>query len=320
MKKRLKKQAVICWALDPFQDPSQHHVHALKVLLPMAKSLGAKIQPVTYAAALEVYTGHQLAADLQQGKLKGLLAESVNNRLKKMLPASDRPLLQSIHIITPPKGGPADTYTKIVSIDRYAQKLGAKFIAIHSHAKSGLKRLLLGSFAEAAISSSKLPTLVINPASHPEKKIKNIIFPSDFSPESQKSLKLANYFASELGANLTITHCLRIPELPELLADKTSKAQLTADLQLLKSDLERRAAKFLANCKQKKVNAQFDLIEVRPNLDPADALTRLSAAKDSSLIIMAAKSGAIRANLLGSLSRKIARIATCPVLIDRLQK
>jgi nucleotide-binding universal stress UspA family protein len=320
MKKTRREQNTICWAVNPFEDSNQHHSHALNVLVPIAKALNAKIHPVCYASPLEVYMGPSLAAGLNQVKLKSVLSEAIDKKLKKLVSPSDRDLVSPIHLIVPAKGANPDTVAKISGIDRYAQLIGAKFTAVHSHGKTGLKKFFLGSFAEAAISTSKLPTLLINPASQPQKKIHNIIFPSDFSAESQKSLKLANTLATQMKASLTITHCLRIPELPELLSDKISKAQLMSDLHLLKADLEKRAARFLAQCKQKKVSAQFDLIEVRPNVHPADAIARLAAAKDSSIIIMAAKSGTLRANILGSLSRKISKIATCPILIDRLKK
>jgi nucleotide-binding universal stress UspA family protein len=54
-----------------------------------------------------------------------------------------------------PEGDPADTVT------RRAQELGADLIAMTTHGRTGLGRLLLGSVAESVIRKAPCPVLLV---------------------------------------------------------------------------------------------------------------------------------------------------------------
>lgn len=64
-----------------------------------------------------------------------------------------------------------DVETKVLSgepaheIDRYARSVSADAIVMGTHGRSGIKRLLMGSVAEAVLRSARCPVIVVHQAS-----------------------------------------------------------------------------------------------------------------------------------------------------------
>lgn len=74
-----------------------------------------------------------------------------------------------------------------VEIPRAAQALGADLIALTTHARRGLARLLLGSVAETVVRQASVPVLLRRPdLARPRKPLERILVPIDGSPESRQ--------------------------------------------------------------------------------------------------------------------------------------
>ena len=68
------------------------------------------------------------------------------------------------------------------------KKVKADCLVISTHARTGLERLAMGSFAETVILTSAVPVLVLNPANKVPVSVRKILVPTDLSKKSEKYL------------------------------------------------------------------------------------------------------------------------------------
>ncbi len=81
---------------------------------------------------------------------------------------------------------------------------------VGTHGRTGLSKFALGSVAEEVFRHAPCPVLTVGPHSwdsDPQSvRLKHILFPTDFSPDSAAALPLAAGLAAEFGARLTMLH------------------------------------------------------------------------------------------------------------------
>jgi nucleotide-binding universal stress UspA family protein len=83
-------------------------------------------------------------------------------------------------------------------------------VALGSHGRSGIARLMLGSVAESLIRSVTIPVLVIRSGSdtRSEPAVREIMVPVNFTSHSKRGVEIGAYLASKFGARLHIIHAL----------------------------------------------------------------------------------------------------------------
>jgi nucleotide-binding universal stress UspA family protein len=93
-------------------------------------------------------------------------------------------------------------------------------IVIGTRGRTGVGRALLGSVAEEIFRRAPCPVLTVGPhiSKDTERRLemKEILYATDFSPESLSALPYAVSFAQEHEARLTILHVIGQPEVGEL--------------------------------------------------------------------------------------------------------
>ncbi|MGA8614112.1 MAG: universal stress protein, partial [Xanthobacteraceae bacterium] len=93
-------------------------------------------------------------------------------------------------------------------------------IVIGTRGRSGIARAVLGSVAEEVFRQASCPVLTVGPhiSQNAERrlKMKEILYATDFSPESLSALPYAVSFAQEHEARLTILHVIGQPKVGEL--------------------------------------------------------------------------------------------------------
>jgi nucleotide-binding universal stress UspA family protein len=93
-------------------------------------------------------------------------------------------------------------------------------IVMGTHGRKGVSRALLGSAAEEIFRKSSCPVLTVGPrvSANTERRLemKQILFATDFSPESLAALPFAVSFAQEHESNLTLLNVSAKPEIGEL--------------------------------------------------------------------------------------------------------
>ena len=166
---------------------------------------------------------------------------------------------------------------------------------------------MLGSVSMSVVHRSHVPVVVVpeKPQIAPGPAMGKIVVGLDGSKESLHALEWAYAEAAMCGAELTAVHAWIYPysgqHEPRTLMKLDAMAELKTSLDSLGPRLT------------------GGLVHVHPRLaekSPAAAL--LDEARDADLIVVGSHGrGALRASLLGSVSRTVAQQATCPVAIIR---
>ena len=323
-KKRLKNKKLkhqnrsVWWAVDPLQDENEFHTHALQTLKPFATALRSQIVPVSYFNASKAL---QFSAGLLKWlpnakKAENALVTMAQKRLSIIASGNKaKNLAKPIFLNSDLQNSPS-LREKVSLLSLAAKKGGAKFIAMHSHGRKGIRRFYMGSFAETFMLYGNIPSLIINPGSPPSPRIKHILFPTDFSKESMAAFNFVVDLANELSAKLSIIHYFHIPSISIFHRNSVRKEYedyiKRQDVQLLKrgASLEHRA-------KGKNVNSKFHLIREVGEFDPTAAILKFAKFNSVKLIALASQSSASKTYFIGATSRELVRNAECPVLIFR---
>ncbi len=211
--------------------------------------------------------------------------------------------LRSVHVnahLELRVGTPADQILEV------ARGRKADLIAISTHGRAGVGRLLWGSVAEAVLRRAELPVLVTRPGSH-ERPWKKIVVALDGSERGEAILPDAVRVAKKLGAALDLVR-VAVPVPPLLGIGDVPTPLLPADdpLPYLKTVVER---------------VSHEGVEARAVGLEGGVRTRiLQHVQESGAGLLCltthGRTGLARV-LLGSTAEDLLRHAPCPVLLRR---
>jgi nucleotide-binding universal stress UspA family protein len=95
-------------------------------------------------------------------------------------------------------------------LERVAEKEKVDLIVVGTHGRTGLRKIALGSVAEAVFLHAKCPVLTLGPCAPadapPNAKVRHMLCPVDLSPESAHAAAYAASLARLHEARLTIVH------------------------------------------------------------------------------------------------------------------
>jgi nucleotide-binding universal stress UspA family protein len=99
-----------------------------------------------------------------------------------------------------------------IEILRTAAEVEAGLIAMGTHGRTGLRRLLAGSVAIDVLRDARCSVLALRDhrGSRPSLEIRVILHPTDFSKASEASLVMARSLARDLGARLVVLHVIPV--------------------------------------------------------------------------------------------------------------
>ncbi len=179
---------------------------ALVYALGLAKQYGAKVHglhvrfPATYPIVGPEAMPQVLEAAEEQAKFEA-------KQLHEMLASVP-------HEVTITEGDLWPTLSEIV------EKQKTDLIVMGTHGRTGVSRALLGSAAEEIFRKASCPVLTVGPrvSQNTERRLamKEILFATDFSPESLAALPFAVSLAQEHLSNLTLLNITGKPEVGEL--------------------------------------------------------------------------------------------------------
>jgi nucleotide-binding universal stress UspA family protein len=194
-----------------------------------------------------------------------------------------------------------------------AKQVGATMIAMATHGQTGLKRLLLGSVAENVIRQSPVPVLVARPfwsyellprwtEEAEDRPIRTILLPLDGSTLSSAVVPSVTEMAALFASRVVL---LRVVE-PTGKRASDENAKSIARLDRLSSELETKGLETLSMVRHGK---------------PAREILEAARTSEADLIAMAThgRSGISRL-FSGSVTEKVLRESTCPMLVVRPTK
>ncbi len=106
-------------------------------------------------------------------------------------------------------------------VESVLEKNNVDLVVLGTRGRTGVGKLLLGSQAEEILRHASCPVLTVGPHSHEltgeEKELREVLYATDFSPESQTAAPYAISVALALGAHLNLLHVVEEPKVGELI-------------------------------------------------------------------------------------------------------
>lgn len=291
----------ILWAVDPFHENPKQQLKMGKTL-PLLFGANANLIPVSVLHRGRYNPEQQVFLETWNE-----LASAAKKNLNRLLLSSKIPNLQPPQVIAQEDSSIGKAVTSLIA---FALEEKVDAIAVSSHGRKGVARILLGSFAETLVLHSPIPVLVINPAWAPHKKIKHIIFPTDFSEASKLAYTRTLRLARTIGCKVLLFHKTQFaPVTFGLVVPPMGKKATQEVLKILykKGESWAKMGQILG------VDVKFYLAD-QPGYALEDILKAAKRHPSTAMIAMASQSGSVESVILGSLTRQVLRNASCPVL------
>lgn len=232
-----------------------------------------------------------------KSKLKNEAEKRIDSLVSKTFPTSSVSILQS--------NSPAkEDHVSLLS--KWGAKLGVEFLVLASQDRKGLPYWLLGSFAETASLTSKLPVLIVKPESSPNHfaaPVSMVVCVDVASPPAAASLATVARVAKR--ANASVHYVYVRPKkrtFTDALFQRKSENETQSLLSRLKTSMESKA-----------LNVTATVLEEKDSI--AHSLEEFATSRKAWLIVTTApKRSHARKLFLGSTARKLLAVTKHPVL------
>jgi nucleotide-binding universal stress UspA family protein len=279
----------------------------LPVVRTLAAPLGAEVTLLHVAHVPESFR----AAD-EEVTLDGILArerheaESYLRRLAHELEGAGLTVRTSVTV--------GDTVDEIVD---GAEREHVDLLALATHGRSGLRRWLHGSVADAVLHGTTKPLLLVRPADNapPVDDVRRLIVPLDGSVLAEEVLPMARELAQRLEVPIEL---LRVVEPMGLAFAADPYGGVLVDYSRILKELEAGATAYLEEVADRERRAGVTVGVMSTTGVIADTITRHQAARPGSLVVLGShgRTG-WRAAVLGSVARRVVALAEGPVMILR---
>jgi nucleotide-binding universal stress UspA family protein len=202
-----------------------------------------------------------------------------------------------------------DTLSTTKAVDHllcHAEKSNSELIVVASHTRHGMKRLILGSFAETIIHRSHKNLLVVNPNTSFSDVINHVFYASDFGSDEKEYIARAIGLAERMKARLSVFHVPKITSMKEPCAKGSGAAKYSDHVQEMYTYINEQ-------CRNHDVECDVIIPSVMGSV--SDLAIKAAKKSKADLIVVSAKSGPMTALMGGSITRQIVRASRQPVLI-----
>jgi len=188
-----------------------------------------------------------------------------------------------------------------------AGAIGADWVVVGTHGRTGIPHLLLGSAAERTAREAPCDVLVVRGESGPLEGSAPIVVGVDFSEPSQRAALCAAELARVTGARLVLVHALDLG-MPLVTAYDVSVPQPVIDEA-------RAAAQARLDTLSSELGDGIDVTLEIARTAASDALIEAAEAAGADLIVTGSRGlGGLKRILLGSVAERTLRTAPCSVL------
>jgi nucleotide-binding universal stress UspA family protein len=299
----------IIWAVDPEEGMGVTNgaMNAIRLLVKGTPAI--TIEPVYIVSTLLASTPTQTS-----GESLSLDRLAAVDRFKKLIGKNQPSGLLPIAMLY---GTALSKRMMALKLSEYAKQREADVIVVATHGESGIKRWLLGSFAELLIELSNTPLFIVNPdLINPRQtaavEFKTILFPTDFSERSKEAYLKAVDLAEKSKSKIRILHNLSLtltPERPWLPSD--SKYQQMIDKKI--ADAQESAASWVVDGKKQGVEVSLTIdAENRPSV--AESILE-NHKTFGGIIALASQSGETSTHRQGRTAIEVVGRSTTPVWV-----
>jgi nucleotide-binding universal stress UspA family protein len=192
----------------------------------------------------------------------------------------------------------------------FIEKNNVDLVVMSTHGRTGLGKVLLGSVAETVFRQCPCPVLTVGPKAATRldqpAETNEILYATDFTPESRAAAAYAMSIAQEQQAHLVLMHVIK----PAKMGDLAHGAVLVSTAMQLLRDLVPPEAELW--CKPEQV------VEYGP---PAENILRTAEHRHAHLIVLGVRkpegSLGLTTHFARTTTYKVAAQANCPVLTVR---
>jgi nucleotide-binding universal stress UspA family protein len=291
-------------------DFSHYALYAMKYAVAIARKYEGTVHilHVLDSSLFSVGSGHGFwltKADAE--KLLESMHVHAENRLDQLKRiAEEEGVDAEFHIV---QGKPAS------EIIGKAEEFDCDMVVIATHGRTGFDHVVFGSVCEKVVRSATVPVLCIK---HPERefvgeqehrlRLDRIMFPTDFSPCADRAFPYATSLCREFDASLVIFHASEVPTvLPEFMPDAATS---------LGGEMEEHAREAV-----QRLAEECEGIDVEQVVETGVAYREICKAvqeRNIDLVVMPAHGGSGFVRMLfGSVTEKVIRLSSCPVLAVR---
>ncbi len=212
--------------------------------------------------------------------------------------------------------------TAVNTLEEHAMRRNADFIALPTHGRKGVARLVLGSFAETLLLRSQVPTVTLGPRLSKIRPLRRILHATDFGSGSEQHFRSIIGFAKGHGSKVWLYHS--VPNLVEPIfqsgAYLFSGAWIPARNYFHEESQNRfrRGHAWARWARNQGVDCEFVLDETPGVI--REHLLQFIDDHQVGLLSIASRTGPVSATLLGSIARQLVREASCPVWITHARR
>lgn len=307
-----KSKSTVFWAVDPFAQNREATLVAAKAISHFNKGDDMEVLPRHVLDFVISHTSKSVKSQLEKSFRSEFLPKA-EVELRSIVQSCELPQVGEPIVISRPTQSLRESVNELL---KAAAKEKAGLIALSTHARKGLSRLFLGSFAETLATASKIPLLTVSPDAKIG-EIKTILVPTDFSKESAATFDVIVNKAKKLGAKIILFHKELSAIAPVAHAGLYMlgggwfpAAQYLEQDQKAKEDL---ANKWMSKARAKGVDSEY--VTNSPDLGISSAIVDTAKVKNADLIAITNQVGPWKAVLLGSVTKDVLRDATVPVWV-----
>ncbi len=293
-------------------DFSHYALYAMKYAVAICEKYGGTLHIAHVMDSALFGHGHNHGFGLTQNELDRLIVsmeEHAERRLAHLCRmAGDAGVKAEWHLV---RGKAAN---RIIGL---LDEADCGLVVLATHGRTGVEHIVFGSVAEKVVRHSPVPVLSIK---HPEHEfvqededgihfdLKRILFPTDFSELSDKSLPYATSMCREFDATLVLLHASEVPVvLPEFMPDAAS---------VVEGELRESAEKSLDNMRKQLEGVRIETVACSGL--PHREICHTVQGTHVDLVVMPTHGRSGFGHVLfGSVAEKTVRMAQCPVLTVR---
>ncbi len=301
----------ILWAFNPFQKNRRVFKNTVALLKSLAKAGRSTVEPVFVVSPAEAKVVLEFSVParirFQTVARRACLRVLRRVRFKGLKPPK---ILVENHLMI--------SYSA-KTLANYASKAKANKIVVGTQAKAGMDRFVLGSFAETLLYFTKVPMILVNPWVKQIAPLRQILFATDFSPDSLSAFKKVCAMALRHDSALTLFHSLPKPfqwakQAAEFLFGR-GMMDVSEYLAIESENRFHEAKPFINHARKMKIPIQFHLEQ--SDREAGEAILGFAKKSKVNLIALVAHTSRVRSSLLGSTTRGVLREAHVPIWVLR---
>jgi nucleotide-binding universal stress UspA family protein len=287
-------------------DFSEYSKVALDICLGASKCMKTKLY-VLHTIEKFPHDYVHLLSGTTHSNMKQKLEEEAMNKIKAMLPEE---LLGSEDIVPIVRFG-----KPFLEIIKVAKEKDVDLMAIGTHGRAGVDRVILGSVAERVVRKAGCTVMVIRNRKYVG--FKRIIVPIDFSDWSRKALEYAVATARAHSSKLTILHVYEGSFVEPYVNAANSEEEANEIMKEIERVNETKYDEFLKTVDLSGVEYEKLLKKGIPETEIVD----IAMEKQANLIVMGThgRSG-IKHILIGSTAEEVVRAVHCDIIIVKPDK